>query len=398
LRIKFEHINYLAYLLFFFFLYFGGRMTLNALAILLLVQLFALFKRGTKTWKEFNKLLLIPVGFYLLHIASLVGSEDKSTGLFDLEVKMSLIIFPFLFGFQKESSKSHLTQLLLLFSMASALGGLFLLGNGLIQKIQTGFFPTYSSFSPNLHVSYLSAYATLNLVFCSKLLQKHQLKNWRIPLIISLLITLPIVAFAQSKAGMVIYALVASILVFQIILRFNHWIASGSLLVLVVSASLFIASNARFKAMILAAKDYDKHLSGELQTGESTADRLMTWNASLQLIKENLWMGLGNGDVRNELENRYRKLNYIKPAELHLNAHNQYFETFLYMGILGFLYLLYLMFTPLILKEEAYRFLLIIFGLHFLFESMFNTQAGIIFFVFWYVILINNHTKTKLIN
>ena len=121
----------------------------------------------------------------------------------------------------------------------------------------------------------------------------------------------------------------------------------------------------------------------------------MSWSAALRLIKENFWTGLGNGDTKEALTEKYNELGYNKAAELRLNAHNQYLETFLALGISGFLVLSVLLFAPLFFShgnlDFLLRFFIFIFAVNFLFESMFNTQAGMIFFMFFYSFLISKN-------
>jgi O-antigen ligase len=141
-------------------------------------------------------------------------------------------------------------------------------------------------------------------------------------------------------------------------------------------------------------------VSGKKEYVESTAERLMTWDASVKLLKDNYRFGMGNGDVRDALSEKYFELGYEKPAMLRLNSHNQYLETFLTIGIPGFITLLIMLFAPVLFSKGPYDFLIktfiFIIAVNFLFESMLNTQAGVIFFFFFYSLLISyNRNKPQ---
>ena len=161
---------------------------------------------------------------------------------------------------------------------------------------------------------------------------------------------------------------------------------------------MFINTNPRFKAMFDAVKNYEKYLDGKQTTTESTAARIMTWDASLKIIKENFWIGVGNGDTKQELLQKYNSLGYQGPARLQLNAHNQYLETMLYTGVFGLLILLEIFIVPIVLLNKNKTFFwmfAITYGLHFLFESMLNTQAGVIFYLFVFsVAIIDDQNKS----
>jgi O-antigen ligase len=80
-----------------------------------------------------------------------------------------------------------------------------------------------------------------------------------------------------------------------------------------------------------------------------------------------------------------------------LNVHNQYIETLIGQGIIGLLWLLSILLLPLIIsiKEKKIFFIgfIIITGINLFFESMFNTQAGVIFFAFFYSLFFLTRAK-----
>lgn len=80
-----------------------------------------------------------------------------------------------------------------------------------------------------------------------------------------------------------------------------------------------------------------------------------------------------------------------------LNAHNQYIETRISVGLLGFVLLLGLFLFPVYLWIRNKNFDIILFSLIFifmlncLFESIFERQMGIMFFVFFYFLLFHGN-------
>src|SRR5690554_8211483 len=68
-----------------------------------------------------------------------------------------------------------------------------------------------------------------------------------------------------------------------------------------------------------------KPLESYDKTGaESTTARLFVWDASVDLIKENFWFGVGTGDIKDEL--RQSKLGKVCTgiAQMNLNSRNQF--------------------------------------------------------------------------
>jgi len=76
------------------------------------------------------------------------------------------------------------------------------------------------------------------------------------------------------------------------------------------------------------------------------------------------------------------------------NAHNQYFETFVATGIIGFLIFMTWLFYPVFYKRNynKKRFLILILVgilmINFLFESALNTISGVMFIAFFYSFLL----------
>jgi O-antigen ligase len=121
--------------------------------------------------------------------------------------------------------------------------------------------------------------------------------------------------------------------------------------------------------------------------------RIEIWSKSIQIIKENILFGVGTGDVKNELIRHYDTESLEVAKEKGFNAHNQFIETFIGMGLIGFLTLVLILVLPYFERGnysnwnvEAIFLLIIIIG--FIFESMLNTIAGVSFFAFFYSLLI----------
>jgi O-antigen ligase len=73
--------------------------------------------------------------------------------------------------------------------------------------------------------------------------------------------------------------------------------------------------------------------------------------------------------------------------EHQLNAHNEYYQVFISLGIIGFILLLVTLYFPFIFAfrtgNTIYLLFLLIVVLNFLTESMFETQAGVMFYAFF---------------
>jgi len=160
------------------------------------------------------------------------------------------------------------------------------------------------------------------------------------------------------------------------------FILFSGLLIVIVFYGLFPDSFNRLSSLTSIPEKIDK------TSTESTAVRVLIWQESIELIQNNLLFGTGVGDVNDDLYKAY-EANGLTGAYKHkLNAHNQFFQTFLGMGIVGFVMLLLITVGQLIKGILKRHFLLFIFSLvivlNFLVESMLQTAAGVLFFSFFY--------------
>jgi O-antigen ligase len=127
------------------------------------------------------------------------------------------------------------------------------------------------------------------------------------------------------------------------------------------------------------------------ETSKSTSDRVEIWKVSFEIIKSNLWFGVGTGDVKDRLIEQYQEKNIEHALEFRLNAHNQYLQTFLTLGLPGIAALVLMLILPMI---EAFRrrfylyfIFLLVFSVNILPESMLEEQAGVVWYTFFNCVL-----------
>ena len=376
-------------------MYFGGRFAVNAIAIFIVTGITDLVINGRRSIGDFPKLLLLPPLFYAAHIISALYSQNTGAAFFDLEVKLSFLLLPLLFGFQKPDPAIKLLSILRLYVFAGLISGLFLLINNLLYYSENGQFLTYMTYSTFLHPSYLSMYFGFSILAAVFLLLNKSGNVFCI--VLSMLIALTNIYFAESKAAIIVTFVLLIYMLFMLINPKYRAFASLISLALLVSFLFFANKIHRFSSISYVFEHLKETMEHPENAVESTALRVLVWQASTEVIKDNPLIGVGIGDVHSELSKVYMKKNIVHALEINMNSHNQYLETTVALGIIGLLLLLLMLFAPLFYVQNntflIYGFILII-AFNILVESMFNTQAGVIFFSFFYSLLIADSVKS----
>lgn len=137
--------------------------------------------------------------------------------------------------------------------------------------------------------------------------------------------------------------------------------------------------------------EYDVYINNGNPTGHSVFQRLEFWKAAWFVIREQPWMGVGTGDVRGAIFHQYELQRSKLAANNRLNAHNQFLTLWASAGIACLLVFLLVLFLPLWWRRKANDALLLTFmliiALSCVAEDTLETQAGVTFFAFWYVLL-----------
>ncbi len=133
--------------------------------------------------------------------------------------------------------------------------------------------------------------------------------------------------------------------------------------------------------------EFDTYSKGLGTNGHSVASRIVYWKQAWLLIRENMLIGVGTGDVQNEFEESYKQSNSSLNESFRLRAHNQYLTLWVAFGIVGLLIIMITIIYPIALsiKMKDYYYLLFIAValLSMINEDTLETQAGVTFFAFF---------------
>ena len=390
--------NYLPLLLIAFLLPFNF-----GVAIVLVMSLFAFFvlgdvRTGMKTLVS-NKWTYVFLLFFFLHALGYFFSDNKKEALTAIEIKLGFIAFPLLL-FTQEFNRIDIRKVLRFFAYGTVVCTLFNVTRAfyfyLFQHESKYLF--YSEFSFFMHPGYFAMYCVFSIMILSVLgINYFKAAKHNVLLVIMCCLVLALGVFmSASKMGMLSLFVLLPVLLFYVLFKRKKYILLAAIIVL-VSLSSFFVLRTDFAPVQRLRNAFDFAGSGRVidkTTSESNAVRVLIWNEAATIIKNNLLLGVTPGDANDALYTAYEKNGMTGALEKHLNAHNQFLQTTLGTGIIGGILLVFLTVGVLVAGFTRREVILVLFGLiitiNFLVESMLQTQAGTLFFVFLAPILLVN--------
>jgi O-antigen ligase len=342
-----------------------------------------------------NILFYLPVSFYLLHLIGYLYSSNQTVAAFDLERKLSFIAFPILIGTIQISLTN--CKILLNFHVITCI---------FISLVCFIFnFELYTSFTNtdisnhgfrnalthpfNLHHVYMSMYIILaifiNLAFIINYFTSSLLA--KIYHTASTLFLIYIVSILSARTPLLAF-LITSVCVVIIIIVVNKKYILGIVAALGVIVFMTIMNysprlNYLYRLSENTSIDYH-NIEGYYWSGGLNL-KIALWNSALQTFIRNNWLfGVGIGDIPYEMQKTYNLLDFRFASQYSFDAHNQYLETTMGLGLLGLLSLLSQFAIPLArsfkIGHYLYSSFIIFFFICIFTECTLNIQKGIVFF------------------
>ncbi len=129
--------------------------------------------------------------------------------------------------------------------------------------------------------------------------------------------------------------------------------------------------------------EMDRYAQTGIANGYSLALRLEFWKTSWHIIQNNLWLGVGTGDIQDEFIKQYQLENSSLDEKFRRRAHNQYLSVWVAFGLMGLFVFLIALTLPIFWSQNRSKIYLafwLIACLSFLTEDTLESQAGVTFF------------------
>ncbi len=367
--------------------------------------------------------------FYLLYIVGLLYSEDKRNGMFQVEQKLSLAVFPLIFATIPQLGAKNLKLILFAFVTVCLFASLYCLALGAVENyasnhfnhLEIGYFTNQQLAGYiGTHSTYFSMYIAFSFFIVLDNLLKDGLKKTMKPLFIFILAYLTIfLVLLVSRIVLIAVVLITIVRLFGLpgSKKKNYKLAFVVGVIAVLLA--FVGSGSdyfrkRFSELY--------HINVETPIGNNgengVTQRLFFWRNSIDVISESPLVGHGTGDANLALKKEYAKILRQHPEfpesvvnavhffeKQQYNAHNQFLQVMILFGLMGLIIFLWLLTRSFMVsiknKNFIYFSFLSIIVLSCLTECIFDRQFGVVFFSFFNAIFLfhgkdekNNHITT----
>lgn len=383
--------NYLLYAIA-FFIPLWTKINNGLIVLFVLLGIFSIIK-GYSKFKP-TAILLMVVGFYLLHVVGLSFSENLPRGLFDLEVKLSLLVFPI--GFAGISVlKDHVYRnVLRAFLYGTLVAAVICLSQSAYKVLilDQGYWNFLTSrFSVIVHQSYFAMYLIFALMVHAYLewpiVKRKQPKKNAINAFVFVFLSVAVV-LTGSKIGFIMWICITLGLMIGLLKTLkSRWIPLLAMLTIFTIIGVIFSQAPMLQERVLNLVKVAQSDSVDPSAQESTAVRSLVYSSAWEIVTTQDWYGQGTGDFQIKLDEVYNQRNYDKAAGQHLNAHNLFFQTWIAQGIPGLLMIVSLFCLMFYQSIRARDYIFLSFSLLFLLisltESALNMRAGVLFFAFF---------------
>ena len=368
----------------------------------ILLVLFTLVQVVRKKMKfVFSPVFLTFILLYLAYAVGVFFTNHMEDALGYLEKKLVLVLFPLLFSFRFQRSIDlrpitiGLVTGTLIVTVLSAIHGIKVYE--LTHDFNNSFGST--SYSYIHHPTYFAAMATITLLFVREGVRNSWFGFNYWTLGGYFLVTCANLLFCFSFASLLFFfILIVAILIVYFYKKFSRlWFFLGLFLLPFIPVSAYYGNIHVQIEVDETFKDFKGYLHNPNLVFEKVRNnpsgnqtRLLMWTVSTQEFLENP-MGSGTANFDDKLGKRLIDHGLDDYAELKYNPHNQFLQVAVEIGVIGLLIFLSIFVCYLYIAKKYHFDLLFWLTLNLafncLFESMFQRQSGIVFYVLLFCIL-----------
>ncbi len=327
-----------------------------AVLLLFIVKGKEAFNALRSQWKS----VLFFSSLFWIDGVGMLYTHNTTEGWIDVLLKMSLLLFPILFASLPKSfvKQNLITLVQQVFVWSVFVAAALVLWQAVWryayvnEPVQTFYYVNLMYFQ---HPSYFALFVNMAIgILVYKWIKQQQTSTKIAYLNISLLLFFSIfVVLLQSKAGLI--SLLLMLWAMAVYVWYHYKLKTIALRLFVVPivllVGLYVAIPSAFNRVEAATQEMSAVASvsdKKIDQASSSTARMHLWKVSWDVIKQHPILGVGTGDSEDVFQDALRASNSIdKDTTVVYNTHCQYLQTYLSIGLLGFLSLLLITLFPI---------------------------------------------------
>lgn len=339
--------------------------------------------------------------FAFMHLLGMLYTQNIAQGLSEIERRSAVVVLPFIIlGSGVVFREDDIKRLTVLFFKTGVVIGVALILIASARFLESGdysvfFYQEFSGpFGPaslvfRLHPVYYSYFLLFGL-FCTMLIKYEAEKKkvsfwlWNFALLILLVLLASKVAFGVFFVLIVVWLARK----WRRLSVRESMMMVGGVMAVCLMVYLIPETRSRFSDILNLnfINDVNNQIYSYNHNFNGLSLRVVIWKLSIENLYRDqlLFSGVGTGDVKDYLNSIYARHGLLDGGYLNYNAHNEYVEMLLMLGIPGLLIFLTLIVWGTVWsirnRNQCLTILLLILGFASLTESVLAINKGIMFF------------------
>ena len=353
--------NYIEYSLYFLIasLFFGSAILSIANTIFYVIVLFNIYKKiRFYEYFEIKPFLFLNLYFLVIFLILCFLSENINQVL-EIEKYLPFILYPlFFFTNREELNKKdtiNCVRKILVFGATITFFASFCYSLWRMFFLEENINPIYITYSFltdlfGVHLIYLSAFYLLAIMFCLDFYyqKQYQISNKKY-LFISAFLFFALILLSSRTA------LIASFFViFTKIIILNK--KNIKRIILIMFSIIFLGSVLIFCIPIL--KERVVNINKNVSSYSGISLRIKIWENAIEVFKKSPIYGYGISNSQDVLLNQYHQVNFRRAFLKNFNAHNQYLQSLIDSGVIGLIFLILMLMSPILFFRNKTNFIL----------------------------------------
>ena len=340
------------------FISFPWSERINSVFILLLVIHWLADKKLVEKMAQLKnhwKRILPFWGFFAMHLLFLYKTQHWQDAMHTMEVKLSWLILPCLFATENYVNALFQKRLFWLFCLSCLLSAIYCVlaysihfypihqWTYLFDRMYFSYYIMHPGYYSNFFVIAV-IYLLLQLFEYKKLSQKETL--FSIFMVILFLATLFILV---SKTAIIVLVLFFIYFIWKKLESIQQRMLKYFLFISVTVLTILLFSLVpNINKRIAETKHDIEKIDHQIPFANSTGSRIAAWKLEWRIIQERPFWGHGTGNANSLLMSQFEKGQYADLITHQMHTHNQLLHTWIELGLLGLLSLLFMFISSFI--------------------------------------------------